>query len=193
MRNGKARRPITYPPGWVPNDPPAEFFLGRLPEREKVERIFQMHREGKTVEEIGKAIAIRDRYVKPNRELAERVIREGVARWDWVDDEVAIARAYGGDREVWKNLTHYERNAVMHLMAENSEENPHPLAVGLRRSANTNTAIADLYVDAETSGSTSVNGYVEWALAVGEEPLRIIRNLNKRRQRRAAAVRATAA
>lgn len=82
-----------------------------LPSREKAEEIHQLlKQEGVTDRDIV------DLVFGERRPEYMTVVRQIIATPDRFHpdvDEVAVARALGGDRAVWEALTHYERREVM--------------------------------------------------------------------------------
>ena len=124
---------------------------------EQAQVIFDMLCEGCTLDEMyAEHLAFMRETNKDVRPwyAKQRLDEILINRWRYNPDidEVAVERAYDGDREVWINLTHYERVIVMdRLRAVWNGTRPH------RK-----------WPDVEVG-----NGIIEWAASVGETEQRI--------------------
>jgi hypothetical protein len=86
-----------------------------LPEVGSTQRVVELHRKG-----LG-SWAIR-KVVWPQHPERKRVVVESILsdpeKYDTHIDEVAVERAFRGDRKVWANMTHYERRALIDKVEE---------------------------------------------------------------------------
>lgn len=91
-----------------------------LPRPERASIILTGHRRGDSITDIARALSPTGRSnggVFP-------VIRNVLADPEMYDphvDEVAVERAFHGDRDTWDAMTHYERAALVDLVIEKAE------------------------------------------------------------------------
>ena len=139
--------------------------LLRLPEPAKAQTIVDCARSGMTSQQI--TVAIRGHNDPHEQHMVERVLQD-VDRFDTDVDDVAVARAYGGDRPVWDALTHYERRACIDLVMDRAlARKTHKCWPGLP----------------PTELGRGLGWLGLWACEVGEQPERMARILHKRRLR----------
>ena len=137
----------------------------KLPSPERAQFIVDSARKGHTARTITVAIAGHDRG--DVRLGVERVMAD-VDSYDTHIDEVAVDRAYKGDRPVWLALTRWERRAVLdRVMGRALAGKGHIRWPGL--------GAADAGCELGWVGL--------WAEAVGEDPRRMVILLSARRVR----------
>ena len=95
-----------------------------LPEIETTQKVVELHRQG-----LG-TWAIR-KVVWPKHPERKRVVVASILsdpeKYDTHIDEVAVERAFHGDRKVWQNMTYYERRALIDKVDEQyNADRPNP-------------------------------------------------------------------
>lgn len=85
----------------------------KLPSPERAQFIVDQLRAGVDPRDISRAIN-RKNTVEVRHTIA--AIGQDVDAYDTFIDDVAVERAYKGDRPVWLALTHYERRACLDLL-----------------------------------------------------------------------------
>jgi hypothetical protein len=146
--------------------------LPKLPSVERAQFVVDAWRDGQTVLEITKGLSGWNNTVI--REFVERVVAD-VDNHDTYLDDVAVQRAYEGDKDAWAALTHYERRECVYRIIS-------------RASLNKTHLRWPLLPVLTTAGPGGVLGWLaEWAMAIGEDPHRFQQLLERRRQRGTAA------
>lgn len=135
--------------------------------RDRVQLIFDCARAGMEMEDIAREVR---RYMygekvpnglAPYKRQVERVLNDPVG-WNPDVDEIAVDRAYDGDREVWLGLTYYERKQCIDMLVETYASKP---------------------FHRHWADRPAADGIVAWAESVGEPPGRI-KDINTRRKER---------
>jgi len=137
--------------------------LRRLPKPERAQTIVDGLRKGTPPLTIGKAL---DKQCASNALKLINAIAKDVDAYDTFIDEVAVDRAYGGDRAVWVALTHYERQACVDRLLGRA-------LAGLTHYGWPNLVAAEQGCELGWLGL--------WAEQVGEDPKRFTRLLISRR------------
>ena len=135
----------------------------RLPNPERAQLIVDALRKGTPPLVIGKQLDRRNPY-NPLPTIG-RIAKE-VDAYDTFIDEVAVDRAYGGDRAGWVALTHYERRACVDRLIGRA-------LAGMSHKGWPNLVAAE--------SSCELGWLSLWAVAVGEKPRRFIKILTDRR------------
>ena len=141
-----------------------------LPEPKRAQRIVDLARKGMTGKQIRNIVCDKTNHQYVGK-LVDKILAD-VDSYDTLVDDVAVQRAYMGDPVAWRACTRYERAAcVDRLMDRALLGKDHMRWSGL-----------------EPTEWGGANGWVaEWALSVGESPLRIGQILVARRARARAA------
>jgi len=137
--------------------------LRRLPAPARAQAIVDGLRQGTQPLVIGKRL---DRRCASNALKLINAIAKDVDAYDTYVDEVAVDRAYGGDRAVWVALTHYERRACVDRLLSRA-------LGGLSHKGWPNLVAAEAGCELGWLGL--------WAVAVGEDPRRFMQLLVTRR------------
>jgi len=137
--------------------------LRRLPSPARSQTIVDGLRKGTPPLTIGKAL---DRRCASNALKLINAIAKDVDAYDTYVDEVAVDRAYGGDRAVWVALTHYERQACVDRLLGRA-------LAGLSHKGWPNLVAAEPGCELGWLGL--------WAQSVGEDPRRFMQLLVTRR------------
>jgi len=137
--------------------------LRRLPSPARSQTIVDGLRQGTPPLTIGKTL---DRRCASNALKLINAIAEDVDAYDTFIDEVAVDRAYGGDKAVWVALTHYERRACVDRLLSRA-------LAGLSHKGWPNLGAAGFGPELGWLGL--------WAEAVGENPRRYTQLLVTRR------------
>ena len=133
--------------------------LRRLPSPARSQTIVDGLRKGTPPLVIGKTL---DRRCASNALKLISAIAKDVDAFDTYIDDVAVDRAYGGDKAVWVALTHYERRACVDRLLGRA-------LAGLSHKGWPNLVASE--------SSCELGWLSLWALSVGEQPRRFIQLL----------------
>ena len=88
---------------------------GSLPAPERAQRIVDLARQGHDAATITTKVITNRKHAFYVRKTVDRVMAD-VDAYDTHIDDVAVTRAYQGDKAVWDALTHYETVACIDLL-----------------------------------------------------------------------------
>lgn len=159
--------------------------MTKLPDRERTQKIVDLARKGYTSLEIRKIVYPGGRHNRYHTGVSK--IMANPEMYDTYIDEVAIERAWMGDREVWENMTYWERLVLVTKIEEAYYAGrPHPRYPGSRPVG-----------WGASQGGFGFGVEVEYrdgwmsllAAELGEHPKRFLRIVDRRRVRARAAER----
>jgi hypothetical protein len=145
--------------GRVPSKRDGGIPLLILPSVVRSQQVVDEYRAGKSIREIAVRLVGSEDLI--TREFVTRVVGD-IDNYDTHLDEVAVQRAYEGDRDAWVALTHWERKECVHRI--------------ISRAALDKTHVR--WPALPVHRDYDVSGWLwEWATAVGESPRRFQRLL----------------
>jgi hypothetical protein len=135
-----------------------------LPAPERAQHIVDALRKGIPPLVIGKQLDPKRPY---NPLPIIKRIAADVNNYDTDVDEVAVQRAYEGDKGAWVGLTHYERRACLNRLLDRGLAGP--------------GHVRWPELPAVEAGKTELGWLDYWCEAVGEDQFRFRKMLNRRR------------
>jgi len=150
--------------------------MNNIPKPERAQTIVDLHRKGYSSIEIRRKLCPN----RPNRDM--KVVTNVLKTPDLYDtyiDQVAVDRAWMGDRKVWESMTHYERKAMMdRVFMFYDNDWLHPRFPGVRA---VNWGVKRGF-GFGGKRDESQGWIVLLAEELGEHPQRFLRVVNKRKQ-----------